>query len=109
MVDNTNNDLRPGMTATVTFETENFPSIPSAPRGVLYKFDDQSGVFFINEKNVVQFVPLSPAVIDRDVIGFDKEDGISPGQRLVLLGGHLLKSGDKVMVENETQGNKAQE
>lgn len=108
MVDNAHGELRPGMTATVIFETETFQNIPSAPREVLYKFEDKTGVFLIHDDNSVEFVPVSPAVIDEGFIGFDKKGGISPGQRLILLGGHLLKTGDRVIVEGETQENKVQ-
>ena len=100
MVNNLNHDLRPGMTAMVSFEIERFIDIPSAPREALFKFEDQTGIFLINDDNTVKFIPITPAVINGEFMGFARKDGIFTGQRLVLLGGHLLKTGDKVLIDN---------
>jgi len=103
---NKNYELKPGMSAEVTLNLFNYSDIPAAPIEVLYKVDGKSGVYLVNEDKTSEFIQIEPAVIDNGFAGFIGNDKLTAGKKLVLLGGHLIKSGDKVKIESDKPAEK---
>lgn len=107
-VENETGELKPGMTAMLRFAIKKFEAIPAVPDGTLYKQDEKTGVFLIGEDDKVTFILVEPEAEENGFIGFSRSSGLKAGQRLVLLGGHLLRTGSRVAVEGEKKEEKSE-
>ncbi|HOK41351.1 MAG TPA: efflux RND transporter periplasmic adaptor subunit [bacterium] len=106
-VNNNNYLLKPGMTANIILDIMKYENIPVVPLDAIYTINGEQGIFLINEDDTVKFVKIEILASENNVAGISLLNGeiIKPEQRIVLIGGYTLKTGDKVIIIEES-GNK---
>ncbi len=101
-VENTDGILRSGMSASVSIVLNKINDGLIAPAVSLFKLNDKTGVFLIKEDNTVEFMDVEVINMENDIASFTSKKQIPDKSKIVLLGGHLLKSGDKISAEAGT-------
>jgi len=98
-VNNKDYFLKSGMTAKVNIILRSFENMTAIPLEALYKINDKTGVFIIKDDDTAEFIQAEPKVIDDNFAGFDATAGLRAGQKVILYGGHLIKTGDKIAID----------
>lgn len=94
-VPNDDNNIRLGMTASVTFGMKNPNAMIRLPLTALFQNKEATSVWVV-ESGVVRLIPVQiGATTEQDVL---IAKGIEPGQTIVTAGVHLLKVGQKVHI-----------
>ncbi|HPN31233.1 MAG TPA: efflux RND transporter periplasmic adaptor subunit [bacterium] len=98
-VDNNGYKLRPGMSASVSIVLKKFENAYYAHSAAVYKLNNKQGVFVVKE-GIAEYVEIEIISIEGDNMGFITKEKLPEDCEVVELGGHLIKSGDKVSIEN---------
>ncbi|HPP87064.1 MAG TPA: efflux RND transporter periplasmic adaptor subunit, partial [bacterium] len=100
-IQNKNNKLKPGLSAAAVIILKTFDNILAAPNEAIYKYQNKHGFFLVNDDKTVKFIECEILVSDDGLTGIKlKEDNIEENAKIVLLGGHLLKDGDNVIISD---------
>ncbi|MBP7652852.1 efflux RND transporter periplasmic adaptor subunit [Candidatus Dependentiae bacterium] len=98
-VDNYGFKLRPGMSASVTISLKSFKNAYYTHSAAVYKLENKQGMYIINDDNIAEFVEIEIISVENGNVGFITKEKLNENSRAVELGGHLIKSGDKVSVD----------
>ncbi len=97
LVDNTDFNLKAGLTARVTIQTEMIQdAVMIAQNTVLFRGSGQE-VFVVEAGNIAAVRKVTMGRVDGSQVCI--LDGLNPGDRLVVAGGQYLKPGDTVVIE----------
>jgi RND family efflux transporter MFP subunit len=96
LVDNSDFNLKAGLTARVAIQTEVIPAaVMIAQNSVIFR-ENRKEVFVVDQDNLANVREVKLGRVDGSQVRI--LEGLMPGDNLVVAGGQYLKPGDKVMV-----------
>ncbi len=97
--------LRAGVYANVELTAEPRKNVLTVPMHAVVMRDDQSTIFVVDEKGVVQRRVLTLGYTDDKIA--EIVDGLTEEDTIVVEGQHKLREGVKIKMDNDKQGGKA--
>lgn len=101
---NPKSHLKPGMHARVSISTEDSPEAKVLPIASLVEMDGKPAVFVLTgEPTVAEQRPVEVGLASAEFV--EIHSGVSPQDRVITLGSHVVKDGQKVQVsDKDTMG-----
>lgn len=98
-IENPQSHLKPGMHARVSISTEDSPAAKVLPIASLVEMDGKPAVFILTkEPTIAEHRKVEVGLVSADFV--EILSGVSPEDRVITLGSHVVKDGQKVQVSD---------